>query len=164
MDEPASTEAVCVTAIVPTSAAVVFAVLADPATHAAIDGTGWVCEPVDHEPLTRSGQVFRMGMFHADHPDGHYEIANLVRTFESDRAISWEPGTEDTGGRLDLGGWTWRYDLSPAPTGGTEVRLTYDWSGATAEARRVLDFPPFDVDHLERSLRHLATLAATSAP
>lgn len=137
--------------------------LTDPTTHAAIDGTGWVCEPVDRERLTRTGQVFRMGMFHADHPDGHYEIANLVRTLKPGSAICWAPGTEDAEGRLDLGGWTWRYDLCPAATGRTEVRLTYDWSGATAEARRVLDFPPFDVDHLERSLRHLATLAATSA-
>jgi hypothetical protein len=38
--------------------------------------------------------------------------------------------------------------------------LTSDWSRATAEAREVLQFPPFGMDHLEHSLQHLADLAA----
>jgi hypothetical protein len=43
-------------------AATVFGVLADPSTHAAIDGTGWVRESLDGVPLTQhlaelSGQV-----------------------------------------------------------------------------------------------------------
>ncbi|MBB3666253.1 hypothetical protein FB384_005214 [Prauserella sediminis] len=42
----------------------VFAVLADPTTHAAIDGTGWVQEPVDQATLTEVGQIFRMAMYH----------------------------------------------------------------------------------------------------
>lgn len=87
-----------------------------------------------------------------------YEIANQVRELDPPRTISWEPGTEDAAGRLSFGGWTWRYDLGPAADGGTEIRLTYDWSGATAQAREVIEFPPFDVEHLENSLRHLAVL------
>ena len=54
----------------------VFAVLADPATHAAIDGTGWVQEAADRAPLTEVGQVFRMDMYHPGHPDGNYRTAN----------------------------------------------------------------------------------------
>jgi len=34
----------------------VFAVLADPTTHSAIDGTGWVQEPADRAPLTEVGR------------------------------------------------------------------------------------------------------------
>jgi len=49
-------------------AATVFAVLADPAAHAAIDGTGWVQEAADRAPLTEVGQVFRMDMYHPGHP------------------------------------------------------------------------------------------------
>jgi dihydrofolate reductase len=45
-------------------AARVFAALADPTTHAAIDGTGWVQEAVDRAPLTEVGQIFRMDMHH----------------------------------------------------------------------------------------------------
>ena len=41
----------------------VLAVLADPTTHAAIDGTGWVREPLDRAPLTHAGQIFRMAMY-----------------------------------------------------------------------------------------------------
>ena len=39
-----------------------FAVLADPTTHAAIDGTGWVQEPIDRAALTEVARIFRMDM------------------------------------------------------------------------------------------------------
>lgn len=51
-----------------------------------------------------------MDMYHPNHPDGHYEVANQVRTYDPPRAISWEPGTEDADRHLDFGGWMWRYD------------------------------------------------------
>lgn len=152
-------ETLSVTITVAASVDAVFAVLADPASHASIHGTGWVCEPVDGERLTRSGQVFRMGMYHPDHPDGRCETANQVRELDPSRAISWATGTEDAEGRLSFGGWIWRYDLVPAPDGGTAVRLTYNWSGATPKARTFRECPPFGVEHLENSLRHLAVLA-----
>jgi uncharacterized protein YndB with AHSA1/START domain len=158
-----TSETLSVTTTVPAPADAVFAVLADPASHAAIDGTGWVCEPLDGGRLTASGQVFRMGMYHANHPDGRYEMANQVRVLDPPRTISWEPGQEDADGRLGFGGWIWRYDLAPAADSGTEVRLTYDWSGATAETREFIEFPPFGVEHLENSLRHLAVLATAQA-
>lgn len=128
-----TTEALSVTTTVPAAADAVFTVLTDPTQHAAVDGTGWVRAALDVERLTTSGQVFRMSTFHRDHPDGGYEIANRVRELDLAKAISWEPGTEDADGRLSLGGWTWRYDLAPA-AGGTQVRLTYDWSRATPQA------------------------------
>jgi uncharacterized protein YndB with AHSA1/START domain len=134
-----TTEALSVTTTVPAPADAVFMVLADPASHAAIDGTGWVCHP--------------------DHPDGQYVVANQVRELDPPHAIAWEPGTEDDEGHLSFGGWSWRYDLAPVVDGGTQVRLTYDWSGATPQAREVIGFPPFGVEHLEDSLRHLAVLA-----
>ncbi|MBA3742546.1 SRPBCC family protein [Sporichthya sp.] len=123
----------------------VFAVLADPAKHAAIDGTGWVCKPVDGDPLTRSGQIFRMGMFHKNHPDGNYEIGNRVESFDPPRAISWQPGYDATGsGELQFGGWIWRYDLTPAGPDETKVTLSYDWSAVGPEARKDISFPPFE--------------------
>ncbi len=39
--------------IINAPAEAIFAVLADPAKHAAIDGTGWVREPLDGQPLTK---------------------------------------------------------------------------------------------------------------
>jgi hypothetical protein len=141
---------------------VIFAVLADPATHAAIDGTGWVRNALDTRPLTAAGQTFRMAMHHDNHPDGDYQIVNRVLAFDPPRAISWEPGYEDSGdGSLRFGGWTWRYDLGPAGPSSTNVTLTYDWSAVPDSVREYLQFPPFPPDHLRNSLAHLAQLATS---
>ena len=56
-----------------------------------------------------------MAMYHANHPDGDYEMANLVRVFEPPRAIAWEPCQDGADGEpRPFGGWIWRYDLTPA--------------------------------------------------
>ena len=136
----------------------VFAVLADPASHAAIDGTGWVREPIDKQPLTAAGQVFRMGMYHANHPDGNYRMANRVQVFDPPQAISWEPGQDASDGDLRFGGWVWRYDLAPSGPSGTRVTLSYDWSAVPSSLRQHIGFPPFPPDHLDKSLAHLADL------
>ncbi len=140
-------------------AAAIFAVLADPASHAAIDGTGWVRDPLDRQSLTASGQVFRMAMHHSDHPNGNYEMANRVQVFDPPHAISWEPGYDPGDGDLRFGGWIWRYDLAPLDPSETEVTLTYDWSAVPEVVRSTgPEFPPFAPDHLENSLTHLAEL------
>ena len=138
----------------------VFEVLAAPSTHAAIDGTGRVREARDVGPVREVGQVFRMGMFHANHPDGHYEMANRVEVFDPPWAICWRPGQDDGSGELQFGGWLWRYDLASAGGSGTEVTLTFDWSAVPAHIREYISFPPFGVEHLENSLNHLAALTA----
>jgi hypothetical protein len=53
-----------------------------------------------------------MAMYHANHPDGNYQMANRVQVFDPPRAISWEPGQDTGDGRLRFGGWVWRYDLT----------------------------------------------------
>ena len=78
-------ENVSATLAVAAPAARVFAVLADPATHSAIDGTGWVQEVVDRAPLTEVGQIFRMDMYHPGHPDGDYQTANKVQVLDPPR-------------------------------------------------------------------------------
>jgi hypothetical protein len=142
----------------------VFAVLADPSAHADIDGTGWVRASLDGERITGAGQVFRMAMYHPNHPDGDYKIANLVEVFDEPRAIAWKPGTESAEtGELSFGGWTWRYDLEAAGRSQTTVTLTYDWSAVPPEVREYLRFPPFEPNHLDNSLQHLSDLVASRA-
>jgi uncharacterized protein YndB with AHSA1/START domain len=137
----------------------IFAALADPAKHAAIDGTGWVGDPLDRQPLSAAGQIFRMAMYHPSHPNGHYEMANRVQAFDPPRAISWEPGYDPGDGNLRFGGWIWRYDLAPVGPSETEVRLSYDWSAVPERVRQQgPKFPPFSPDHLDNSLTHLADL------
>ena len=146
--------------VIDAPAAVIFAVLADPAQHAAIDGTGWVRESLDSQPLTAAGQTFEMAMYHENHPDGGYQIVNQVQAFDPPSAISWKPGYRDTAdGSLRFGGWTWRYDLDPTGPSKTKVTLTYDWSAVPDSVREYMQFPPFPPEHLANSLSHLAQLA-----
>jgi hypothetical protein len=151
-------ESVSATAVIHAPAEVIFAVLADPAKHAAIDGTGWVCEPVDVKVLTAAGQIFRMGMYHPNHPDGRYQTINRVESFDPPRAISWKPGYTADDGSVRFGGWLWRYDLMPAGAGNSTVTLSYDWSAVADALRQRIGFPPFGPEHLHNSLKHLAEL------
>jgi hypothetical protein len=137
----------------------IFAVLVDPAKHAAVDGTGWVTDPLDRQALSASGQIFRMVMYHPNHPNGNYETANRVQVFNPPHAISWMTGYDPGDGKLRFGGWIWRYDLAPLGPSETQVRLSYDWSLVSEVVRRRQDkWPPFSPDHLDNSLAHLADL------
>ncbi|MFI7122934.1 polyketide cyclase [Amycolatopsis sp. NPDC049868] len=137
--------------------------LADPATHVAIDGTGWVREPADRARLTEIGQLFRMDMYHASHPDGDYRVVNKVEVLDPPRSIGWLTGTEQADGRVEFGGWMWRYDLAPLGSSGTEVTLSYDWSAVPQDIREYIRFPPFGPEHLTNSLHHLAELTEGAA-
>jgi uncharacterized protein YndB with AHSA1/START domain len=137
----------------------VFDVLADPSKHAAIDGTGRVQEALDPEPLTAVGQVFRVAMFHENHPDGTYRMGNRVQVLERPRTIAWEPGHYPGDGSLRFSGWSWRYDLEPLGPSSSRVTLTYDWAAVEPDVRAEVGFPPFPPEHLDRSLAHLAELA-----
>jgi uncharacterized protein YndB with AHSA1/START domain len=155
-------DTVSASTIINAPAEAIYAVLADPAKHAAIDGTGWVCEALDGQPLTAAGQVFRMAMYHANayHQDGNYRMANRVQVCDPPRIISWEPGQDTGDGSPRFGGWVWRYDLAPAGPSGTKVTLSYDWSAVPGFLREHIGFPPFPPDHLANSLAHLAGLVA----
>ncbi|GAA2585650.1 polyketide cyclase [Streptomyces tubercidicus] len=153
-------ENVSATLTVAVPAARVFAVLADPTAHSAIDGTGWVREAVDRAPLTEVGQVFRMDMYHSNHPNGDYQVANQVQVCDPPRALGWLTGQEKDDGRLEFGGWLWRYDLAPLGPSETAVTLTYDWSAVPQAIREYIHFPPFGPEHLSNSLRHLAGLVS----
>ena len=136
-------ETISATTIINAPAEAIFAVLADPAKHAAIDGTGWVREPFDSQHLTEAGQVFRMAMYNDNVPGGHYRMANRVQVFDPPRAISWEPGMETGDGSLQIVGHIWRYDLAPAgpsAPGAVRARLTAFWFSLSSA------FPAFSPD------------------
>jgi hypothetical protein len=154
-------DSVSATKVIDAPAEAIFAVLADPARHAAIDGTGWVQENLDGMLITAVGQIFRMSMYHAKHPDGNYQMANQVLVFDSPSTISWKPGREGPDGALSFGGWTWSYDLAPAGPSSTKVTLSYDWSAVPGPIRERIGFPPFPPEHLSNSLAHLAELATS---
>ena len=141
--------------LVEASPSEVFALLSDPARHQETEPGEWVRGAVDPVPITGTGQVFGMNMY--IEAFGHYVMHNEVTAFEQDRSIAWIPGQYDDEGRLDTGGWIWRYGLEPEGTG-TRVRLTYDWSATPQEVRdEIGGMPAFGVDFLEQSLESLAT-------
>lgn len=152
-------ETICASTTIHARPEAIFAVLADPTKHAAIDGTGWVREAADGKPLSEPGQVFGMAMYHPNHRNGNYEMTNRVEVFDPPHAISWLPGYDTGDGSLGFGGWVWRYDLVPVGSSETEVTLTYDWSAVPGPVRQRISFPPFPLDHLDNSLAHLAELA-----
>ena len=159
---PTDAEQMTATITIDASPEQVFALLADPSRHEQIDGTGWVGPSLDGVTLNEVGQIFRVAMYHENHPAKHYEMANRVEVLEPSRAIAWQPGQDVPDSEEPaFGGWIWRYDLAPAGDSRTDVTLTYDWSAAPPEMREFIQFPPFGQDHLDRSLQHLADLAAT---
>ena len=159
-----SDDGVSTTTVINAPTEPIFAVFADPATHAAIDGTGSVRQALDSKPLSATGQIFRMSMYHPNRPDGNYQMANRVQVFDPPSAISWDPENEAGEGFLSLPGWTWHYDLAPVGPSNTTVTLSYGWSAVPEPIREHIGFSPFSPEHLGNSLAHLAELVAGDQP
>ena len=153
----ATVERYVITRTVPASPARVFAVLSDPTRHKDTEPGDWVRDAVDSKPITREGQMFAVNMY-LDLAGGHYVVHNLVTAFEQDRTIAWLPGQLDESGDHSPGGWWWRYDLEPNGDG-TDVRMTYDWSGTDQQFRDTVGVPVFGPDFIEQSLEALERAA-----
>jgi uncharacterized protein YndB with AHSA1/START domain len=70
-------------------AAKIFHVLADPANHPALDGSGMLRTVPDQPVPCRVGDTFMMGMYLPEL--GNYLMLNRIIAFEQDRRIAWEP-------------------------------------------------------------------------
>jgi hypothetical protein len=149
----ATAERYAVTRTIAATPAEIFAVLADPTRHQDTEPGDWVRDAIDTDPVTATGQMFAMNMF-LEQAGGHYVMHNLVTEFERDRTIAWLPGQLDDSGLHSPGGWWWRYDLVPAGAG-TDVTLTYDWSGTVQNFRDNPGMPVFGEDFIEESLATL---------
>ena len=74
---------------IPESAGRIFSVLARPAAHPEVDGSGMVRKPLADVVISKVGDVFAMNMFNDDL--GDYVMENTVVEFEPERRIVWEP-------------------------------------------------------------------------
>ena len=102
----------------------VFAILADPARHREIDGSGTVRDAVGGSTRLSLGARFGMDM-KAGAP---YRMVNEVVEFEDDRRIAWQARPDRPAfAAKAIGGRIWRYELEPRD-GGTLVRETWDIS------------------------------------
>ncbi|MCW2756353.1 MAG: polyketide cyclase [Nocardioidaceae bacterium] len=143
-----------VTATVDAPTAVVFDYLASPHRHKEFDASGMVGTDEFDEPITKTGQVFRMNMERGP-ADARieYQVDNTVTKFKANRKVAWAVGEVDG----DPYGWTWRYDLSPKGKNEqkTLVTLTYDWADATDHTVKTMHLPLFSEADLEASLKLL---------
>lgn len=126
----------------------IFDVLADPAKHPVIDGSGTVQEGVSlPERLhlgSRFGMQMRMGV--------GYRVSNRIVEFEENRLIAWKHAAP----------FRWRYELVPEGEGATRVTETFDYSriplpqvvGKTGLPRR-------NHKSIERTLRRLKSYVET---
>jgi uncharacterized protein YndB with AHSA1/START domain len=149
----ATDERYVVTRTIAATPAQIFAVLTDPTRHEDTEPGDWVRDAVDTAPVTASGQMFAVNMY-LEQAGGHYVMHNLVTAFDENRTIAWLPGQFDEAGQHSPGGWTWRYDLTPNGAG-TDVTLTYDWSGTVQEFRDTIGVPVFPEQFIEESLAAL---------
>jgi hypothetical protein len=87
-----------------------------------------------------------------DQAGGDYVTYNLVTEFQPEKTIAWSTGSLDESGQHNPGGWWWRYDLTPNGDG-TDVTLTYDWTGTPQAFRdQIGGMPPFALGFIEESL------------
>ncbi|GAA4720739.1 polyketide cyclase [Phytohabitans rumicis] len=119
-------------------AAVIFQVLANPARHLDLDGSGMLRGAASDKVITGVGDVFVMRMYYTRH--GDYEMDNHVVEYEQDRRVGWEPapgrGHPDRGSPDAQWGQRWSYELVPDGPEATVVTEIYDCS-RVSEGERV---------------------------
>lgn len=99
----------------------IFDLLADPARHQEIDGSGTVRGTPEGSQRLALGSKFGMSMKMGI----GYSMVNTVVEFEENRLIAWQPRPAQSFMRWFAGGRIWRYELVPAE-GGTLVRESWD--------------------------------------
>ncbi|WP_328607949.1 SRPBCC family protein [Amycolatopsis sp. NBC_00345] len=131
------------TAVIAASPEQLFELLADPAKHPLIDGSGTVRASREGGPDrlslgARFGMEMKMG--------ASYRIQNTVVEFEENRLIAWR----------HFMGHRWRWLLKPLDGGKTEVTETFDWSTAKSPlAIRLAGFPKKNAQGIEQTLERL---------
>jgi uncharacterized protein YndB with AHSA1/START domain len=127
---------------------VIFDVLADPAMHPVIDGSGSVKELLDGAPERLSLRAtFGMKMDRGT----RYRIENVVVEFEEGARIAWR----------HFHGHRWRYEFEPVE-GGTLVTETFDWSRAGFPLFiELMRFPSRNLVGMQATLERLDELVTT---
>ncbi|WP_306370642.1 SRPBCC family protein [Nocardiopsis sp. CC223A] len=101
--------------VIDAPAARIFEILASPARHSEIDGSGTVRGSLFGPPELALDARFGMDMRMLGLP---YRMTNRVVEYEKDRRIAWR----------HFGPHRWRYELEELPEGGTRVTETFDYS------------------------------------
>ena len=130
-------------------AATIFAVLADPMGHVAIDASGMLMDATG-EPATAVGDTFVVHMDREalnDYPMGRYDVTVRIVTFVPDREIAWTI----VGQIKPPLGHVYGYRLEPVD-GRTRVTSYYDWSDIHEQWREADIFPVISESALKATL------------
>jgi uncharacterized protein YndB with AHSA1/START domain len=140
------------TRLVPAPAAEIFELLASPAQHPGIDGSGMVRGVRERTPV-RLSLGARFGMQMQAGPAA-YKILNEVVEFEEGRRIAWR----------HFGGHIWRYTLEPLDEYTTQVTEEFDPSGSRSPlVLRLIRASAHNQRSIERTLSRLVSWAAGSS-
>lgn len=115
--------------IIPADASAIFDLIADPARHHEIDGSGTVRDTTTGSQRLQLGSKFGMKM-KAGLP---YSMVSTVVEFETDRRLAWQTTSPNPVMSKLIGGRIWRYELEPVE-GGTRVRESWDISQEKVKA------------------------------
>jgi hypothetical protein len=149
------------------SASLIFSVLARPAMHPYIDGTG-MAQSADDVTITKVGDVFVMHMTHWSL--GDYGMENHVVEFVQDSRIVWEPRvlTYSTnkfpgdGSVAETRYWGW--ELEPLEANLTRVTEFFDGSRLSDGLRDFIRDGEFWRKGMVESLENLERLVTAPAP
>jgi uncharacterized protein YndB with AHSA1/START domain len=121
---PDSRDVVSVDRVIPASPQAIFDLVADPARHREIDGSGTVRGPRGGAGGQRLGLGSRFGM--SMKMGVPYAMESTVIEFDEPRLIAWQTTGPTRLGRM-VGGRIWRYQLE-AVEAGTKVTESWDIS------------------------------------
>jgi len=143
-------------------AAKIFQVLADPANHPALDGSGMLRAAPGQPVPSRAGDTFMMAMYRP--ALGHYLMLNRITAFEQNRRIDWEPTPGDAvasrSAGLPLGasqGYSWGYQLHPDGDT-TIVTELFDCTEAAQSIRDLVEDGQSWVPAMHETLERLAAM------
>jgi len=138
-------QSVSVSRLIDAPADVIFDVLADPARHAEIDGSGTV-QGAKSEASQRLALGSKFGMkMKMVVP---YAMSSTVVEFEENRLIAWSHFYKHR----------WRYELE-AVDGGTMVTETFDWSTALVpKSIELMGYPKSHPKNMAKTLERLEAL------
>jgi hypothetical protein len=143
----------------------IFQILASPARHTELDGSGMLRGTVSTAMISGVGDVFVMKMYYSEL--GDYEMNNHVVDYEPDRRIGWEPqaGRGHPDAAPDSSeparwGHRWAYELTPDGPDATVVTEIYDCSQVPAEGRAGMDDGNIWAECMTRTLERLDALCA----
>lgn len=142
----AKDRSVSVSRLIAAPAEKIFDVLADPARHAEIDGSGTVRGAKDPAAeRLKMGAKFGMKMKMVV----PYDMRSTVVEFEENRLIAW----------AHFGKHRWRYELEPVDDG-IMVTETFDWSTALFPLGiELAGYPKKHVPNMQKTLERLEAVA-----